>query len=148
MITIKELALELGISTQAIYKYFKKYPELKDLKKGVELSEEAADFIRSKSNPNPVVIVNQENLAKIEYYRQKYEEQLVKNQEIIDMLLEAQNLASERLLELKDKDYLEKENEALRNTMNDYEKENKNLKEEMDRIRSMSLFQRIRGFKK
>lgn len=148
MISIKDLAIELGITTQAIYKYFRNYPELSEHKDKGFLDDYAAEFIRSKSNPNPVVVVNQENLAKIEYYRQKYEEQLVKNQEIIDMLLEAQNLASERLLELKDKDYLEKENEALKSVVNDYEKENKSLKEDIDSIKSMSLFQRIRGFKK
>ena len=163
MISVKNLAEELGISTQAVYKYFKKYPELKEHKKGSDLDDEAADFIRSKSKPNPVIIVNQENLDKIEEYRKKYEQQLEKTQLVYEQINQMQKHVENANKQLGQLNTLETENGNLKikleasekevnelrpltTTVEVLETENKTLREKLEKIEKLTLIGMIKYY--
>lgn len=114
MISVKKLAKELGVSTQAIYKYFKQYPELKEHKIGTELDEYAEQFIRTKSNPDPVIVIDQKNIERIKELEELYTKQLEKNQELMERLFQLQEVTTQQMLELKDKELLKIECDQLK----------------------------------
>lgn len=135
---IKVFADEKGVSPQAIYKHIKKHrDDLKDhIKKcpdGNYLDNYACDYISSLMIRKSIVVVEEtENEKRLKKENENLQKELdhYKNK-IIDLqiqLLEASNLASQRLLLEKDKEVLENDNQRLKKLENELKEEIKSYK--------------------
>ena len=137
MKTLREYASHVGVSYEAVRKQLKRYaPELEGhIKKerGVQyLDDFAIDFLTEKRNAQPVVIVNKDQAERIiELEKNLAVAQALLKQRDNDVL-KAQNLASERLLEISNLKHLEKENERLETALNDARDEAKTNRGEAD----------------
>lgn len=137
---IKDFAIEREVSPQAIYKHIHKHQKelnnhIRKTADGTFLDDYACEYISNLMHKRTVVVADDHQDEKIKQLHEENEElhkQLdnYKNQ-IIDLqmkLLEASNLASQRLLLEKDKEVLENDNQRLKTLENELKEEIKSYK--------------------
>lgn len=137
---IKNFAMEREVSPQAVYKHINKHQEelnghINKSPDGMYLDDFACEFISQLMHRKTVVVADDHQDLKIKQLHEENEElhmQLdnYKNQ-IIDLqmkLLEASNLASQRLLLEKDKEVLENDNQRLKMVENELKEEIRSYK--------------------
>lgn len=144
MITIKEYAEDQKVSYEAIRKQLKRYAsELEGhiIRQGRQqlLDDHAIEFLNTKRQENPIIVVNQENSEYIKELENKVSALQALLVQRNDDLQKAQNLADTRLLEASKVKYLEKDVERLEIAQNRSESIIKQRDDELHSVKQQLL---------
>lgn len=144
MITIKEYARNQNVSYEAIRKQLKRYASELDghiIRQGRQqlLDDHAIDFLNTKRQENPIIVVNQENSEYIKELENKVSALQALLVQRNEDLQKVQNLADTRLLESSKAKYLEKDVERLELALNRSENDIKQKDDELHLVKQQLL---------